>query len=451
MAEMASEGVVTERQGSPVTAVALVVLYAALLMLPLVLAAVTGEQEQEPFLRQLGKSFALVAIVILAMQAVLAGRFKSICEHYGLDMVLRFHRSMAILAVLLLIAHPILLALSAGSWNLITSPDLPWYIWFGKIGLLLLVIVGITSIWQKRLLDFEVWRKIHNVAPAILVLVFVHSWMVGDDLQSAPMRVLWIVLFGAAAVAYSLHKFIWPAMRRSHLWNVRSVTQETHDVWTLEFEPPEGIEPMEYAPGQFHFVTLYRGNHRYDGEEHHFTISSSPTSGPTHTSTIKNSGDFTSTIGETKPGDRAMIQRPYGRFSYAVNAPDGRYLFIAGGIGITPIMSMLRHMRDTGTDVDITLLYGNKTQDDIVFREELDEIASGDTPRLRVVHVLSQEEWDGPTGYIDRDLISDTVGEDLSEYSVYVCGPEPMMDQVMSAVLELGAPEDRLYNERFWL
>jgi predicted ferric reductase len=451
MAEMASSSIATRQQGSPVAATLLVAVYAALLLSPLIVAAVAGPATEAPLLKQLGRSAALVAAVILTMQAVLAGRLKSVCEHYGLDMVLRFHKSMAVLAVVLVIAHPILLAASAGSWSLITSFDLPWYIWFGKIALLLLIIVGVTSIWQKQLLDFQAWRKIHNIAPAILVLVLVHSWIAGGDLQSTPMRVLWVALFGVAVTAYSLHKFVWPAMRKSKLWSVASVSQETHDVWTVEFEPPEGEEPMDYAPGQFHFVTLYRGDDRYDGEEHHFTISSSPVRGDTHTSSIKSVGDFTSTIGETEAGDRAMIQGPYGRFSYAVNAPDDRYLFIAGGIGITPIMSMLRHMRDTEADVDVTLIYGNKTQSDIVFRDELDEIAAGETPRLSVTHVLSEEEWDGPTGHVDGGAIADAAGEDLSEHSVYVCGPPPMMDEVISTVLEMGAPEDRLYNERFWL
>ncbi|MEA3401665.1 MAG: ferredoxin reductase family protein [Armatimonadota bacterium] len=388
-------------------------------------------------------------MTILALQALLAGRLKPVCEQYGLDMVLRFHKSMAVLSLVLLVAHPVLLSLSAGSWNLITSLDLPWYIIFGKIALLL-VIQGITSIWQRRLLDFQTWRVLHNVAPGILVLVFVHSWMAGGDLQATPMRVLWVALFAIAVVAYSAHKFVGPISRKSNLWTVKSVSQETHDVYTLEFEPPEGSQPLQYNPGQFQFLTLYRDD-RYDGEEHHFTISSSPSSGPTHTSTIKNSGDFTATIGETEPGDRAMIQAPFGRFSYAINAPDDRYLFIAGGIGITPLMAMLRHMRDEGADCEVTLLFGNKTEDDIVFRDELHAIAVGETPNLSVVHVLSQGQWEGETGYIDRDLISRYVGDDLSGMSIYLCGPEAMMDTLIPELLDINANQNRLYSERFWL
>lgn len=451
MAEVASKGVPRTQFGSPALAIGLLVLYAALLMLPLLIAGAAGTERPEAFLRVLGKNFALVAITILFMQAVLAARIKQICRNYGLDMVLRFHKAMAVLAVTLLISHPVLLAAGAGSWGLLTSLEMPWPIWFGRIALLLLLIQGITSLWQRHLLDFQVWRKLHNIAPGILLLGFVHSWIVGDDLESTAMRVLWVVLLGTAVTAYALHKLIWPMTRKSNLWTVVSATPETDNVWTLEFEPPEGVEPLQHAPGQFRFLTLYRGDERYDGEEHHFTISSSPLHGQTHTSTIKNSGDFTATIGATKPGDQAMIQGPYGRFSYVLEEPSSKYLFIAGGIGITPLMSMLRHMRDTAADVDVTLIYANDTQDDIVFRDELDEIATGDAPRLKVVHVLAKEDWDAPTGHVNRTIIADAASEDLADYAVYVCGPPEMMEKIYRIVLRMGAREDRLYSERFWL
>ncbi|HCA48035.1 MAG TPA: oxidoreductase, partial [Armatimonadetes bacterium] len=382
MAEVPSKSVSRAQFGSPGLAIGLLVLYAALLMLPLVIAGMAGTRGPEAFARVAAKNFALVATTILFMQAVLAARIKQICRHYGLDMVLRFHKAMAVLAVTLLIAHPVLLSLGSGSWRLLTSLDMPWPIWFGRTALVLLLIQGITSLWQRQLLDFQVWRKLHNIAPVILVLGFVHSWIVGDELESPMMRVLWVVLMGASVTAYTLHKFVWPMTRKSKLWTVVSVKPETHSVWTLEFEPPEGVEPLQHAPGQFNFLTLYRGDERYDGEEHHFTISSSPLQGQTHTSTIKSSGDFTSTIGATKPGDQVAIQGPYGSFSYVLDRPSSKYLFIAGGIGITPLMAMLRHMRDTAADVDVTLIHANNTQDDIVFRDELDEMVDGDAPRL---------------------------------------------------------------------
>ena len=118
-------------------------------------------------------------------------------------------------------------------------------------------------------------------------------------------------------------------------------------------------------------------------EEHHFTIASSPTEPAFHTSTIKASGDFTATIGQTSPGDLAIIQAPFGRFSYVLKPQALDLVFIAGGIGITPLMSNLRHMRDTQADRRVLLLYSNKTENDIVFREELAQIEAGTNPSCR--------------------------------------------------------------------
>jgi len=441
------------RAASPGAAVALVLGYAAIIILPLIVAGVVGGRVDEPFARTLGKSFALVGTAILAMQMVLITRWRALTAPFGLEMVMRFHKSMAVLAVAMLVMHPVLLALASGGWGLITGLKQPWFIWFGKIALLLLLIQGVTSLWQRRIVQFQRWRIIHNVAPIILVLGFTHSWIVGDDLELTPMRVLWIALLGTALVAYGLHKFVGPAWRRARAWTVKSVRQETHDTWTVDFEPPRAQPTPSFAPGQFHFVTLYRGGDRYDGEEHHFTISSSPAVGPERSSTIKHSGDFTATIGATRPGDRAVIQGPYGRFSYTLCAPDQRYLFIAGGIGITPLMGMLRHMRDLGLPIEVLLLYGNRTEDDIVFRAELDQIAAGEAPRLEIVHVLSEptEGWTGETGYVDRDLLARSIGGDLSGRSVFLCGPDPMMNALIPVLIDMNVPETRLYTERFWL
>lgn len=450
---MADDPRVSPRRASPGAAITLVLAYVAIVLLPLVVAWIVGGAHADSFLRMLGKSFALVGTTIMALQLVLAARLRPITAPFGLEMVLRFHTGMAILALIMLALHPVLLALASGSWRLITAFDLPWTIMIAKLALLLLIIQAVTSLWQRRLVEFQRWRVIHNVAPIILVLGFVHAWRVGDDLELGPVRVIWVALFAVTFAIYIAHKALWPALRRARPWTVTSVRQETHDTWTVEFEPPRDQPPPSFEPGQFHFVTLYRGDRRYDGEEHHFTISSSPAQGPTRTSTIKHSGDFTATIGATRPGDRAVIQGPYGRFSYTLCAPDERYLFIAGGIGITPLMSMLRHMRDTGLDAEVLLIYGNRTEDDVVFREELEQIAAGEAPRLRVVHVLSEETagWEGETGYIDRDLLARVVGEDLSGHSIFLCGPDAMMNALTPQLIAMGARPERLYTERFWL
>ena len=128
-------------------------------------------------------------------------------------------------------------------------------------------------------------------------------------------------------------------------------------------------------------------------------------------------------------------------------------MFIAGGIGITPLMSMLRYMWDTRADVDVLLLYGNRTERDIVFRAELEQIAQDKLPMLSVVHVLSEadDNWAGQTGYIDGDKIRRYCGGDLSSKAFYVCGPPPMMTAVIKMLRRLGVPTGSIHSERFSL
>ena len=214
--------------------------------------------------------------------------------------------------------------------------------------------------------------------------------------------------------------------------------------------PPQGESIPAYAPGQFHFLTFYR-KADLPVEEHHWTISSSPAQKEYVSSTIKALGDFTSTIGLTKKGDRVSVHGPFGRFSYVFHPEEKDLVFIAGGIGITPLMSMLRHMKDTRDERAVILLYANRTPSDIVFREELSEIEKGEFPALNTVHVLSRagEHWSGEKGYIDKEKIEKYCGVQAGDKSYYVCGPPGMLSTVTATLKELGVPDSRIRIEIF--
>ena len=186
-------------------------------------------------------------------------------------------------------------------------------------------------------------------------------------------------------------------------------------------------------------------------EEHHWTISSSPAQKSYISSTIKAVGDFTATIGRTRIGDTAAVHGPFGRYSYVLHPEERDLVFLAGGIGITPLMAMLRHMRDVGDTRSVTLLYANKKEAGIVFRDELQQIAAGKNPNLSLIHVLSRphENWTGETGHLDRDKIEKYCGPNLDEKTFYVCGPVKMAEGVMGILRKMGVPEWRIRREIF--
>ncbi len=428
----------------------IIILYLLIVILPVLLTAWLGEPGG--IMIDVGRNLALTGFMILVLQFLIASRIKWIERPFGLDILIRFHKFIAVGALCLLLIHPLLLTRGEAGWRLIYGLDLPWFIWAGRAALILLVGLVLVSIYQSRIgLSFEKWRLGHNIfAPAILVLIFIHSWFAGVDLQIFSMQVLWISAFILAAVVFVYHRIIRPEVLRRHPYLVKEVRQETDDVWTVSMVPPEGRVVYDYLPGQFHFLTFFR-DPSLPVEEHHWTISSSPAQKNVISSTIKALGDFTSTIGQTKPGDTVAVHGPFGRFSYMLHPEDKDLVFLVGGIGITPVMAMLRHMRDTKDTRSVVLMYANRKKSQIVFRQELDQIASGKHPDLTLVYILSrpENEWTGESGHLNRQKIEKYWGADLKGKTFYVCGPQKMAETLITTLRSMGVPQKKIRREIF--
>ncbi len=427
----------------------LVVVYILIVMLPVVLALLTGPGGSV-FLVSVAKNLALMAFAILILQAVLAARFKWLSRPFGFDIVIRYHRNISIFAGVILLLHPLLIIIGSGDWSLFWSGGL--FIWLGKIALVLVIINILTSVFQMKInLKFERWRVVHDIlGPALLVLAFVHSWNIGGDLQGTWMQALWIVFLGTAVLVFLYHRFIRPWRLSRHPYDVADVKTEAENVWTVKMTPEAGRKRFDFIPGQFQFITFLR-NRGLPEEEHHWTISSSPTQGDFVTATIKALGDFTATIGETRPGDKAVIHAPFGRFSYLFHPEENELVFIAGGVGITPLMSMLRYMRDTQDAKPMTLLYGSPDKKNTVFYDELREMEKDDYPDLTFIPVLEKPEtgWDGESGFIDKETIQKYADMENEKTGFYIVGPPPLIYKSIDNLHALGIKDKQIHLEIF--
>lgn len=432
----------------------LLVLYLLVALSPVLVISWARPETFHSLVYDIGRHLALMGFALLILQVVLASRLRWVDRAVGLNQAYVFHRNMGILALTLLLAHPLLLAAGGLGWGFLVSFEVPWFIWLARLALLsLLIMVPVSLFWDRLGLKFETWRLGHDLSgPTILVLVFVHSWYAGGDLSLLPLQMLWLALITLGVVLYTYHRLVRPRLLRREPYQVTGVQQEAPGVWTLTFTPPPGRKDFDFLPGQWQFVTLLRGRGLPE-EEHHFTISSSPREQGSHTSTIKEVGDFTATIGQTEPGDQAVIQGPFGRFSHVVHPEVRDLVFIAGGIGITPLMSNLRHMRDTGADKHVLLLYANSTEEDIVFRDELASLEAGEKPSLRVVHIISRPgaDWTGEQGHLNQEKLQRLCGDRLAWSTFFLSGPPGLVAAMLATLEKVGVDSSRICVEYFAL
>jgi len=224
---------------------------------------------------------------------------------------------------------------------------------------------------------------------------------------------------------------------------------ETPSVTTFEFRIDE--QP-DYVPGQIIMLKIEDLGDSRDSKRP-FTLSSSPTeAGCVSITTKMTDSRFKNTLLEiAKAGndvsERLTLEGPEGDF---IRNPKRPAVMIAGGIGITPFRSMIRHAADSGNDTPVTLLYSNDSPDEIAFREELDRLAK-EHDWLTVIHTITgdTDDWSGRAGRIDADLIAG-YGEQLDKPVYYVCGPPAMvkaMDNVLQDELDIAKADRR--SEKF--
>jgi predicted ferric reductase len=430
-------------------AVAAAVLILALIaLLPLALAIPNLVRSDDPLAVRIGVALGLLAFGLMALQIVIGSRLRLVSDPIGLGQLLGLHRLIGILVLALLLTHPLLVTVGHGKPELLNPFRAPWGVRVGQAALLLLIIHSFLAVFRTRFsIDYVVWRRIHRAAFLIFALAFVHGFARGDDLKRHAMQVLWVVLLaGAGFLAFHAH-FLKPRALRRSRYRIAGLISETHNTTTLVLAPETG-DRFHYLPGQFMFLTPLEPN--LPLEEHPFTISSSPAQRGILCATIKSVGDFTAHIKDWRSGEHILVDGPHGNFTYLLHPHADRLVFVAAGVGITPLMSMILFLRDTGDPRPIRLIYANQTEADIIFRDQLEQLQN--EIDLRVVHILSRPsaDWRGERGRMSREFLSRCM-EDKRGVACYVCGPPAMMKSVTADLGALQIPPDRIYSEKFSL
>ncbi len=226
------------------------------------------------------------------------------------------------------------------------------------------------------------------------------------------------------------------------------VVPEAPGVRTFAFRSPSG-RSFEYRPGQFVTLELPVPG----GPLHRtYSLSSSPSRPLSLTVTAKLGSGSLGTrwmFEHLKPGDRIRASGPAGTF--ALGDPSKKYLFIAAGSGVTPMMSMVTYLYDHGREPDARLIACARRPSELIFRHKLMHMAAR-VPGLHLSFAVAQEEpYEVWTGYLGRlnQLMLGLMAPDYLEREVYCCGPEPFMQMVREALVALGYDMDRYRQESF--
>lgn len=399
--------------------------------------------------QELASGLGILAFSMILVEFLLSGRFKSISNGVGMDVTMRVHQVMARTALVFALLHPLLYGgtPSGGQrpWDptrqLTLTTDLV-SISSGIAALALLFALVLLAIGRTKLdYRYETWRLMHGLGALLIAGLLLHHTVNAGRYGAHPtMTWIWYAMTGAAILSLIYVYALVPLLDRRRPWRVTSVKQLTPRQWAVTVTP-EGHKGLTYKAGQFAWLNI--GHSAFSLHENPFSIASAPATGPEVSFMIKELGDFTRTIGQITPGTRAYLDAPYGSLIVDGREEPGVAL-IAGGVGLAPLIGILRQLRATNDPRQVRIIYGNRLAEQIAYRDELDV--------EDVVHVLSEPpaDWPGEIGLIDAPLIDRVFTPDQIQNWVFVmCGPAAMMDGVEDHLIARGTPSHRILSERF--
>ena len=431
----------------------LIIAYVGLALASLALAYAQGKPPR-PIWDEISSGLALTAFSILLVEFLLSGRFHSISKRIGMDVTMRFHQLLARTATVFVLVHPFLYTTPTG----IPRPD--DITGLGHIGLtgpsivsglsawfLLTVLVG-TAIFRNQIsYTYEAWRAGH-VFGAILIAALSahHVFSAGRYSGDVTLHLFWLGLLAAAGGTILLVYLVRPLVRLRNPYYVDSVRQAALKTWEVDIKPTRN-KSLNFVAGQF--VWLRIGCGPFSLRENPFSIASAPADRSRLSFVIKEQGDFTSNIGQIARGAVAYVDGPHGNLTLERRRAAGIGL-VAGGVGIAPLLSILRQLQNDGDRRPIILVYGNRRQEQIVHLDELQTLS--ETLDLKVAHVLSEPppDWHGNVGMVDGALVKKLFSFDGADrWCYFLCGPPPMIDAAEWALLEKGIPDWQIVSERF--
>ncbi|TCS43319.1 ferredoxin reductase family protein [Reinekea marinisedimentorum] len=426
--------------------------YVCLMVLPFLATYALDMQEKNTYAAFVSL-FNTLAMMMFFIQFPLGSRLKSIPLFANIDWNMSHHKKVGQWLGVIFLLHPLLILMPKFAMSqtdgmraimeVIRAPQMLTGIiaWVGMIVWILM------SIFKDRLpMKYETWRFTHMLGfVAIAILATLHVTTVGQHGQFGGWyNEIWWGLCSFSVLMVLFNYFVKPQIMKSNPFKLTSVQQVSSSDWEVTMDAGAGSD-FDFEPGQFvWFNTATSGGVK----EHPFSIASSRSSLPNVSFLIRNLGDYTSKLGELKVGQDVFVDGPYGSINLSDTKKSKGVVLIAGGAGIGPMLSLLRGLADSNEQRPVRLIYGNNRADQMVLQDEMKALESSMANFKQ--QLVCMEGCEGAyTGVIDQAIIKEVMSdENLKDWTVYLCGPKPMIAAVNKSLKALKVPRRNVHFEQ---
>lgn len=382
----------------------------------------------------------LYSVMLMAIALLITTRSRMIETLYGgLDKSYRLHARLGEVALVLMLVHLLTLIPETPRLSTLFVPFTDaWAKSVAIIAFWAFAVLAALALWRG--LSYQTWLAVHTWIGLPFLLVSVHAFGATSDIRAyEPLRfwmLLWVTLGGAAWI---YRTFIYHAVGPRYDYRVEEVTERGNGTWDLVLRPTS--VRMNYEPGKFAFISV-KNLPEIPAEHHPFSISSSPVHRELRFS-FKACGDYTRALPTAQKGTRIEVYGPFGQFTLHQLGEFRRLIWVAGGIGITPFLSMLAFEATNDDFRKIWLFYSVRRNEDAVFDGEIEQQISSADSYIDYVKWISEER-----GPLTADAILEITGP-VDDYAIMICGPPAMARAVKKQFVRKGFRAGRIVFEDF--
>ncbi|HET6531319.1 MAG TPA: ferric reductase-like transmembrane domain-containing protein [Actinoplanes sp.] len=405
----------------------------------------TSDVPEKNTLITIGRFFGLHVALTMIFQLLLIARLPFLDRRIGMDRLTSWHRWTGFALFWTLLLHVSFIVTGFAQLYRTSIPAQvvslagSWPVLLGMVAFVLIATVAVVSARAaRRRLSYEAWHAVHFVLYAVIVLALLHQMVELTTFTANSLsRMYWWLLWAFALGALLIGRLILPLVRNQrHRFRVAAVVPESDNVVSVHVTGRH-LDKLPARAGQF-MLWRFPGHNPW-WQVNPFSLSAAP-NGASLRLTAKAIGTTSAGLRDLPVGTRVFAEGPYGAFTQVQRRKDAT-LLIAGGVGVTPIRSLMEEL-----DGPMTVLYRVPSRADAVLFSEIQALAS---MRGAVVHLLTGRTGEGANPFAAAGLLD--LVPDIRDRDVFVCGPARMTDTVLRSLRALKVPRGQVHAERFRL